>query len=361
MALITFNHLEICGITTVVPSLEKSIDQDVDQYKGGAPAVQRIKDTIGVDRRRVVDSSVTASDLCLHAAEKLLAELSIDRDAIDVMICVTQTPDYSQPCNAAVLHGKLGLPKSCACFDVNMGCSGYVYGLWLAGSLVEQGMLQRVLLLAGDTISKCVNPRDKTVAPLFGDAGSATLVEYREQATPSFFVLNTDGTGYDALIIPEGGFRNPVSENSKQAAKDGEGNWRRGNDLHMKGGDVFNFTLREVPKAILEVMDYARIDKEEIDQFFLHQANPYILSNIAKRIKVPIEKVPCNVASKYGNQSSASIPGVIADTLGESKGDALRVLLSGFGVGLSWASAVLSLDPSVVFPVIRYPEETVTL
>lgn len=361
MALCTLNHMKISGITTVVPPLEKCIDEDVDQYAGGATAIQRIKETIGVGRRRVADPSVTALDLCLYAAEALLDEFSIDRESIDAVICVTQTPDYLQPCNAAVIHGKMELPESCACFDVNMGCSGYVYGLWIAGSLVEQGMLKRVLLLAGDTISKCVNPRDKTVSPLFGDAGSATLIEYQEGATPSSFALNTDGSGYEALIIPAGGYRNPRNEENARAVEDSDGNWRSACDLHMKGGDVFNFTLREVSKAILGILSQAGIAKEEIDYFFLHQANRYILSNIAKRIKVPIEKVPCDVASRYGNQSSASIPCVMADSLGGDTGESLHVLLSGFGVGLSWASAVLILDPSVVLPVIDYPEVAVTL
>ena len=360
MALTKFNHMHIRGVSAVVPSNEKSIDSEADKYAGGVASVERIKATIGIDRRRVTSPDVTTADLCCFAAERILKEHSISRESIDAVICVTQTPDYLLPCNAAVLHGRMGLPKSCACFDVSMGCSGYVYGLWLAGMMVESGGLKRVLLLVGDTVSKFVNSKDLTAAALFGDAGSATLVEYKEEPSPSFFALNTDGSGYEALIIPAGGYRNPRNDENARAVEDSEGNWRSACDLHMKGGDVFNFTIREEPKAVAEILEYAGLEKDEIDHFFLHQANRYILSNIAKRLKVPAEKMPCDLVSRYGNQSSASIPCVMADVLGGEAGDSRHVLLSGFGVGLSWASAVLSLAPSVVLPVIDYPEAAVT-
>lgn len=360
MALTTFNHMCIRGAAAVVPPLERSIDEYTSLYAGGADAVQRIKKTVGIDRRRVVEPEVTTADLCCYAAERLLEASSVEKDSIDAIICVTQTPDYWLPCNATLIHGRMGFRNSCACFDISMGCSGYVYGLWIAGSMVESGGFKRVLLLVGDTVSKFVNPRDLTTSSLFGDAGSATLVEHQEREDPSCFVLNTDGSGYDALIIPSGGYRSPRNEQNAQPKEDAEGNWRSECDLHMKGGDVFNFTIREVPKSILELLEYSKVNKDAVDYFFMHQANRYILTNIAKRLKVPVEKMPCDVVSKYGNQSSASIPCVMAETLGEASGDSLKVVLSGFGVGLSWASAVLNLDPSVVLPLISYPEVGVT-
>jgi 3-oxoacyl-[acyl-carrier-protein] synthase-3 len=216
-----------------------------------------------------------------------------------------------------------------------------------------------VLLLVGDTVSKFVNAKDLTAAALFGDGGSATLVDYREETAPSFFSLKTDGSGYEALIIPAGGYRTPRTAQNSQAKKDADGNWRSDCDLHMNGGDVFNFTIREEPKAVFEILEYAHVDKENIDHFFFHQANRYILSNITKRIKVPIEKVPCDLVSRYGNQSSASIPVTIAETVREGSRTPLRILMSGFGVGLSWATAVLNLDPSVVLPLADYPNSEV--
>ena len=184
---------------TCVPTLEKWIDDELELFGGKVKQLERLKKTIGLHRRRVVDEQTTASDLCEQAARRLIEQSAVEPSQIDTVICVTQTPDYSQPCNAAVLHGRLGLSKHCAALDVNLGCSGYVYGLWLAHTMIASGGCERVLLLAGDTISRLVNARDRAVAPLFGDGGSATLVERSQSSATTFFSLHTDGKGYENL------------------------------------------------------------------------------------------------------------------------------------------------------------------
>jgi 3-oxoacyl-[acyl-carrier-protein] synthase-3 len=334
------------GLVTCVPTKERCIDDDVALFGGNRAQIERLKKTIGLSRRRVVEDGTTAADLCERAARHLLAEEQAGGSGpVDALICVTQTPDYSQPCNAAVLHGRLQLPSACAALDVNLGCSGYVYGLWLAHSLIASGGCRRVLLLAGDTISRLVHEKDRSTAALFGDGGSATMVEAVAGAPESIFSLGTDGTGYDKLIVPAGGARRPPSAATREAVEDGAGNTRAPENLFMDGAEIFNFSITQEPRAVRELLDYAGLDLSEIDFFVFHQANRYILSNIAKRLKIDPAKVPMETVGRFGNQSSASIPCALASELGPTLREqkTRRVVLSGFGVGLSWASAVVSL------------------
>lgn len=332
-------------MVTVVPATEKSIDDEVDLYGGKPEQIERIKKTIGLHRRRVVRDGVTAGDLCETAARRLLERCSVEPDEIDALILVTQTPDYFQPATACVLHGRLGLKEDCAAFDVNLGCSGYVYALWLAGMMIETGSCKTVLVLAGDTISRCVNPRDRALAPLFGDAGSATLVTESARENASWFSLKTDGKGFEHLIVPAGAFRQPSTEETRLEKSDADGNIRSLEQLHMNGAEVFNFSIKVEPPAIREILEFAGKTVEEVDYLVFHQANKYIISNIARRLKIPMEKTPCAMVERYGNQSSASIPGTICDCLGERlEKETLRLVLSGFGVGLSWASCFLTME-----------------
>lgn len=355
MARSSFQHMQVRGVVAVVPRHERCLDDEIDLFGGDAAQIARIKRTIGLDRRRVVQPGVTAADLCESAARELFKRLALEPGSIDAVINVTQTPDYSQPANACVLHGKLGLDKGCAAFDVNLGCSGYVYALWLAGLMVEGGALRRVVVLAGDTISRIVHPRDRAVAPLFGDAGSATLVEYTEAPRASWFTLNTDGKGCGHLIVPAGGFRQPADESTCAEVTDAEGNVRSAETLYMNGAEVFNFSLREEPASVTDLCAWANKPLGSIDAFVFHQANRFILSNIARKLKIPLEKVPMGTVEKYGNQSSASVPVALCDGLGQQLVEApATVLLSGFGVGLSWASCILDQAQLACAEVIEY-------
>ena len=356
MAKSTFNRIQIGGVVTCVPPLEKCIDDEVELFGGNLKQIARLKKTIGLDRRRVVEAGTTAGDLCYAAAQRLMVARALGPEEIDAVICVTQTPDYSQPCNAAVLHGRLGLPKTCAALDVNLGCSGYVYGLWLAHMMVSAGGCERVLLLAGDTISQVVHPKDRSVAPLFGDGGSATVVERSECESSAWFSLETDGKGFDKLIVPAGGARCQSSAQTRAAVMDEAGNVRSPENLFMDGAEVFNFSIVEEPKAVRDLAKYAGLELDAVDYFVFHQANRYILSNIAKRLKLDPAKVPMRTVERYGNQSSASIPTALCSELQAvlTEGDSHRVLLSGFGVGLSWASVILNLGALPVCEMIEY-------
>jgi 3-oxoacyl-[acyl-carrier-protein] synthase-3 len=351
MANASFNKAQIRGLATVVPPEVKCIDDEVHLYGGNEKQISRIKKAIGLDKRHVVSEGTTALDLCMAATVNLLNDISFDKSLIDGVVFVTQTPDHFQPSNAAIIHGKLGLSSKVAAFDVSLGCSGYVYGLWLAHMMVETDFCRNVLVLAGDTLSQCVNPKDRATAPLFGDAGSATLVSLAEEPSSSYFSLHTDGSGSDHIIQPAGGFRTPFSEDTQQVEIDEEGNYRSLNDLYMNGSEVFNFAIKTEPQAITEILGLSGKSMADIDFLFFHQANQYIISNIVRRIKAPKEKAPCDIVSLYGNQSSASIPCAISHTLGREQECSNDVVLSGFGVGLSWASAVLSLKGAYVSEV----------
>jgi 3-oxoacyl-[acyl-carrier-protein] synthase-3 len=280
--------------------------------------------------------------------------MQVDKSDIGAVIFVTQTPDYFQPASAAYLHGKLGLSQNCAVFDVNQGCSGYVYGVWLANMILETRSCKKVLLLAGDTISKIVNPNDSNVAPMFGDAGTATIVENSEIEKKSYFIFHSNGKKFDTIIQPQGAFRNPTEQiiNNKNvfdtSAK------RNLSNLFMDGTEVFVFAINVEPKAITEILAFSNLEKEDIDYVVFHQANKYIISNIARRLKFPLEKVPSETTGRYGNQSSASIPCTICDAINnEVESRNVKLVLSGFGVGLSWATCQLDLDeiycPDVIF------------
>jgi 3-oxoacyl-[acyl-carrier-protein] synthase-3 len=347
--------IRISGMMTVVPSEVKNFREEAEAFGLTESQVKRLKRDIGIDKRHITVNEECASDLCEHAAKLLMAELGCDPLSIDCLLMVTQTPDYFQPATSCVLHGRLGLGKHCATFDINLGCSGYVYGLWISSMMISAGNCKRVLMLAGDTISRCVSPQDRSVAPLFGDAGSATMIEIGEDEDSMTFVLNTDGKGYKHLIIPAGGFRKRPSPQTSQIIEGKDGNSRSEEHLYMNGAEIFTFSIREVPTVIEEVLAASDWDKEEIDYFVLHQANEFIIKNIMRKIKVTLEKAPYDIFGKYGNQSSVSIPVTICENFAPIlQKKSLKMVLAGFGTGLSWAACTLSLGPMTCQPVVLF-------
>jgi 3-oxoacyl-[acyl-carrier-protein] synthase-3 len=314
----------------------------------------KISASIGVKRRHVAPESICTSDLCCAAASRLLAELHWDPNEISGLIFVTQTPDYVLPATSCSIHRRLRLPSTCFALDVNLGCSGYVYGLWLAASLMQTGG-GKVLLLVGDTISRVASPQDQTTTFVFGDAGSATALERSSDAPPMFFELGSDGSGEKKLIVPVGGFRNRPGRDFATRTRRENGSLRSDQDLYMDGPDVFAFTLRRVPPLVRDVLRASSFEMEDIDAFVFHQANTFMLSHLAKKISIPPEKFVI-AFSDYGNTSSASIPlALVVSPLRQRIGETpSRLLLAGFGVGYSWAGAVLNCGPGVFPEIIEY-------
>ena len=347
MAKFSIENIKISGISAAVPpTVFDNLDYDWISEKERKMLVK----TTGVLKRNIATFGTTTSDLCVSASEALMMKLGWKKDDVDVLIFVSQSGDYVIPATSCIIQDRLKLPKSCLAFDINLGCSGYVYGLSVISSLLK-GNLRKGLLLVGDVSSLHASKKDKSAYPLFGDAGTCTAIEYNENAKPSFFNLQTDGSGYEAIIIRDGGARNYVSENSLQEQKISEGIERNKIQLELNGMDVFNFALKEVTPNILDLLEFSKLTSESVDYFVFHQANKLINESIRKKLNLNTEKVPYSI-ERYGNTSSASIPLTILHCLqGQLKNK--KVLLSGFGVGLSWGSAIINFDDVVCIPIIE--------
>ena len=296
----------------------------------------------GIHARRVAPDGVTCSDLCGLAAEQLLLDMEI-REEIDLLVFVSQSPDYFLPATAILLQEKLRLKTDCMAFDVNLGCSGYVYGLQIVGQFIQSGAVRKALLLVGDKSTISTAFQDKSTYPLFGDAGTATLLSFSENATPWFFNSGSDGSGKQSIIIEGGHSRNPYGTYSEELM-DFNGNRHSRSHLHLDGLDVFNFALSQVPLSIEEALSFAQKSIKDLDFLVLHQANGLITKSLARKLSLPMEQCLTSI-EQFGNTSSASIPLTLAFHGSElASRQNLTFLLSGFGVGFSWASICLTID-----------------
>ena len=334
----------IASIVTCVPS--KRFDNLNDTVGFSKEDVRKVVAMAGVRTRMLAEDGVCSSDLCTAAAQSMISALGWEKESIDGLIMVTQTPDYFLPSTSCIIQKKLGLSDHCAAFDVGLGCSGYPYGLWLAGMMIGNGGFRRVLLLHGETPTKFSNESDRSVALLFGDAGSATALEIAEKGESKewFFNLHTDGSGYKDLIIEGGGFRDRFPDDPGRFY------------VSMNGPNIFNFTLKRVPPLIENTLTAAGESKEDIDYFIFHQSNRFIMQHLAKKISIPKEKLPITI-EEFGSTGGPSVPLTITQGHLERPMDrALRLLLVSYGVGLSWASALISLGPDAVLNHIRLSE-----
>jgi 3-oxoacyl-[acyl-carrier-protein] synthase III len=342
MAKLSFSNVGISGIAAAVPA--NTINNY--QYTTHFPedAVKEIVDKIGIKERRFALPGTCASDLCFAAAERLLADMNVDRNDIELLIFVSQTPDYRMPASSVLLQHRLGLSKNTMAFDINLGCSAFVYGLSVVYGLMERSGLKKALLLDGETRSRVYSPKDRKTAFLFGDGGIAAMIERNEAFGESHFLLNSDGGLENLIKVNAGGYRVPSSAATlTEKIVDEYGNIRTDEHGYMDGAEVFNFVLREIPPHIKDILQNAGVAKEEIDFFVFHQANDFMNSYLVKKLKLPSDKVP-SVIEQFGNTSSVSIPLTIATKLEDKLQGRKKMLLSGFGVGMSWATAVLNFS-----------------
>lgn len=330
-------NVSLKGIVAAVPKEKRTAEDFTEHFS--MEEIQKTASVTGVQEVRVAPDDVCTSDLCVAAAEKLIDKLTWEKESIDCLIFVSQTPDYILPATSCIIQERLGLSTECAAFDVNQGCSGYVYALWLGANLLESGSMKRIILLVGDTISKLTNPADRATSMLFGDAGTATAIEWNENAKAMGFVLGSDGKGAENLIVKRGHARFP-SVSAKEAD---ENETMDKNYLYMDGGEIFNFTIKRVPKMVKEVMEIANKTNAEIDYFLFHQANEFIMKHLAKKIKATEKQLPISL-QQFGNTSSASIPLTIVSQITlETLKQHPQLVLAGFGVGYSWAAACLNV------------------
>lgn len=351
MALLTYNGV---GITAMAGAVPRRVINNYE-YTEFFPAdqVKEVVDKVGVFERRFADENTCSSDLCYAAAEKLIADNDIDRSEIDLLIFLSQTPDYRMPATSIILQDRLGLPSSCIAFDIQMGCAGFCYALSVAYSMMQNGNLRKALVLDGETRSKVYSPRDRRSAFIFGDAGVAALVEKDDKFGQSWFSINSDGSRHDLIMIKGGGYRNPSSvETLTEKVVDEYGNMRSDEQGYMRGGDVFNFVIREIPRNIKQTLEASGVDKDSIDYIVFHQANNFINSYIAKKMKLDTAKIPHTI-EKYGNTSSVSVPLTIVSELKDKLAGNKLLLLSAFGVGMSWVTSIVPFTDCHISDIVE--------
>lgn len=351
MALLHNKNVSIKGISACVPA---NMVKNAENELFAPGEINAFISNVGVEELRMSEKNVCTSDLCVAAAEKLLIESQTDRNDIGILVFVSQSPDYFfLPNTACIIQDRLKLSKETLAFDVPLGCSGYVYGLNLIASYLSSGQIKKGLLLVGDTASKIPHAKDKSSSMLFGDAGAATLLEYDEKSDGFHFHMATDGSGYKAIIVPEGGFRTRFSAASLDEYTSNEGLVRTPHSLHLDGFDVFSFGISEAPKTCKKLMEHLSISNEDIDFAVFHQANKMMNEKIRKKLGLPENKVPYSL-KHFGNTSSASIPlTMVTEMSAELQQSSTRLMLCGFGVGLSWGTAYLQCSPIVVPELIE--------
>ncbi|QLF92481.1 ketoacyl-ACP synthase III [Pseudomonas sp. ABC1] len=345
MSTSTLRNVRFAGMATCVPKQVVHSIHDVSPHLRAER--ERLVRNIGIETRRVCPDWQCFSDLAYDAAEKLLDDLQWAREDVGALIVVTQSPDYLVPATAIILQDRLGLPHSTIAFDVNLGCSAYPFALQILGSMIASGVIRKGLILLGDRSS--YKHKDPLKDPLFSDAGTATALEYSEDAAPMYFDLNSDGSGYKAIIVPVGGHRSPFQLEHAIARKGEDGFWRSDLDLILDGPAIISFSTQRVPPMVENLLGYAGVTKGEIDHFVFHQANRMINETIRKKLGLPEDKVPSTLR-EFGNTSGASLPVTVTvrlrDALAQGR---TRLLLCGFGVGLSWGGAIVDVE-GAVFP-----------
>lgn len=340
MAIISFSNVGITAMAACVPKkVINNYKYDLDLWP--EEDVKKVVDKVGVFERRFADEKTCSSDLCLAAAEKLIADNNIDRNEIDLVVFLSQTPDYRMPATSILLQDRLKLPMSTMAFDISLGCSGFINALSIVYALMENKGFRKALLLDGETRSKVYSRKDRREAFIFGDAGVAALVERDGKFGESHFSLNSDGSRGELIMIPGGGYRNMSSaETLRDKVVDEYGNIRNDEQGHMNGADVFNFVIVEVPKDIKRLFAQVGEKIEDMDYYVFHQANAFINNFIAKKMKLDYERIPWTI-QKYGNTSSVSVPLTIVSELKDKLQGKHRLMLNAFGVGMAWATAIV--------------------
>lgn len=340
MSFLSFKNVGITALAACVPKqIINNYKYDLDIWS--EDEVRLVVDKVGVFERRFADENTCSSDLCFAAAERLFADNKVDRSEIDLLVFLSQTPDYRMPATSILLQDRLGLPMSTMAFDISLGCSGFISALSIVYGMMQNHGFRKALLLDGETRSKVYSRKDRREAFIFGDAGVAALIERDEKFGTSHFSINSDGSRGNLIMIPGGGYRNMSSvETLREKVVDEYGNIRTDEQGYMNGADVFNFVIVEVPRDIKRLMEVSGEDIQSMDYYVFHQANAFINNHIAKKLRLPVEKIPWTI-QKYGNTSSVSVPLTIVSELKDKMLGQKRLMLNAFGVGMAWATAIV--------------------
>lgn len=300
----------------------------------------KVENKIGIKSRHISGETQTSLDLAYEASLKVLEKSNISE--INFVILCTQTPDYILPTGACILQDRLGLSSSTGALDFNLGCSGYVYGLAICKGFLAAGIATKILFVTSDTYSKYIHEKDKGNRSIFGDGATATIISEDQEDKIGKFVLGTDGSGYDKLIIKNGAGKNKM-EQKPEMKYYGDGNQYNDNCIYMNGPEIFNFTINNIPKLISDTLIKNQIKKEDVDYFIFHQANKFMLDYLRRKVGIPLEKFHLNLETT-GNTVSSTIPIAIEQALKDGKiKKGNKVLLAGFGVGLSWGATIIEI------------------
>jgi len=352
VAFIKVSNVSFRGITACVPK-ETEENRTLPFYSAGE--AEQVIEKIGIERKHVAPKSVAVSDLCFHAAEKLLTDLGWEKGSVDLLAFCTQCPDYLNHPTSFVVHDRLGLSESTMCLDFFHGCPGWVVSLSSVCNLLSSGQIKRAILLDGDVLARTVNKNNREEKPLFGDAGTATALEFNDEANPIYFNFGTKSDDGKALISPNGGWRNPFTLDTLKYELDKIAGKLSMDQLETKmdSMDIFSFAITKIPKALKRLCENYEISLDDVDKLVLHQANKLILEQIAKRMKIPMDKVPLGLKN-YGNTTSASIPlSIVSECKSEAEKGLLRHLVCGFGTGLAWGAAYFETNKIVCSDVVE--------
>jgi 3-oxoacyl-[acyl-carrier-protein] synthase-3 len=351
----SYKNKKITGVLTVIPKNFKTFDEEMDNYNANKARTKRLKMVMGYDRHHIVEDGVTVSDLAVFGIEYLINNNILKKDEIDALLLVTESPDYFLPPTSNIIQGRLGLSEDVLCLDINQGCAGYIVGMIQACTILEQKEINKVVLINADILSRKVSKEDRNSYPLVGDALSITIVEKSSDEDLIQGEIKMDGSRFDALMIPSGGFKMPSSPETAIMHEDSDGNRRSLDNLVMRGRDIFHFVQTEVPPLIEGLFKRIGVDKNSIEMYLFHQPNKFMVEKLAEEMKIPYEKVPSNIVTNFGNASGVTIPMNITFNLGERLlNEKLQVCLSGFGVGLAWGAMVMKIGNFKFCKMIQY-------
>ena len=350
-----FSNLKISGLLLVLPEHEQKFLDDMKKFDFPESRSLKLMKVMGYNKHRLVSNNDCSSDLVIHGFRHLFDTLMINPESIDAMVVVTQSPDFIMPPTSSVIQGELGLKQDMLCLDINQGCAGFIVGLIQAFSLLNQESINRVALVNVDVLSRKVNRQDRNSFPLIGDAASIAIID-KEAGEEIWANLKMDGARREALMIPAGGMKLPSSPETAKVRDAGDNNFRSLENLKMDGSAVFNFVQTEVPPLIADLMDFSGKSDADIRAYAFHQPNKFMLEKLADKLGVEYKKVPMDVVERFGNSSGATIPTVLATNLKDQLlSERSLYCLAGFGVGLTWASMLISLGPLQFCEQIDYP------
>lgn len=338
-----FKNKKIAGILSVLPANEVAFEDEMHNYDFSPKQSLRLKSVLGFGKHRIVKGPACVSDLAVEGFSYLFNNNLLQRDEVDAVILLTNTPDFIFPPTSNIIQSKLGLKKDTICLDINQGCAGFMVGLMQAFMMLEQPTVKKVAIVTADVISRKASIKDRNFYPLLGDSAAITIVENAPSDDIHLFI-KMDGDGASAIIIPAGGMRIPYSAETEKMVKDEAGNTRNQNHIFMDGTEVYNFVMHEVPPMFTELFETYGLTFSQVDYFMCHQPNRFMLERLSDKLQISYDQMPNNLVENYGNSASSTIPNIITLYLGENlETESKKLCMAGFGVGLVWSSTIMDV------------------